>query len=142
MHVKSGQKGIKSGTKFHSEAETDRATCKIARCGPILRRFGPKTSAKGPKGDKKSDTKFHSEAEIQGAISRMCLCGATLSRFGFSTWAPKSGEKGQKGINVVVSQNSTLRPKFKAPVRECALLAPVSADLASRLGAQNRARRG
>ena len=30
--------------KFHSEAETERGTLRLALCGPVLSRFGPKTS--------------------------------------------------------------------------------------------------
>ena len=47
----SGQKGIKgpkkSGTKFHSEAETAKGPRRKPRCGPVLSRFGAKTSRLG-----------------------------------------------------------------------------------------------
>ena len=41
-----GPKGDKKkhDTKFHSEAETERGTLRLALCGPVLSRFGPKTS--------------------------------------------------------------------------------------------------
>ena len=61
-----GPEGDKlSAQKFHSEAEIQGAKLSLARCGPVLSRFGFSTwrVREGPKGDKCVRKKFHSEAE-------------------------------------------------------------------------------
>ena len=87
----------------------------------------PRSEAQGPKGDKLLRKKFHSEAEtalwaaksaaravnvmktmLQAAKSGYCTSVA-------SEMSPKIGPEGDK-IKKNMTQNSTLRPKFKAPL--------------------------